>query len=129
MITRKKVQQCKKILVSGGENNNPMWKTPKKPIVVYGGVEDKAPSTMPILMPNTPSTMPIPMPNTPPSTASVAMLTAKTPPTPTVPSSDGPIEYSFEEVGIGFIKRPLKSGIDSTLTEKKKKTGKWLLDF
>ncbi|EXB52657.1 hypothetical protein L484_022434 [Morus notabilis] len=85
------------IILCGGENNNPMWKTPKKPIVVYGGVEDKAPSTMPILMPNTPSTMPIPMPNTPPSTASVAMLTAKTPPTPTVPSSDGPIEYSFEE--------------------------------
>ncbi|PON48365.1 Microtubule-associated protein, MAP65/Ase1/PRC [Parasponia andersonii] len=71
------------------DQKRPTW-TPTKPVIVVGGEGNKTPTTTPILVPNTPTTL-----------SSVAMLTAKTPPTPCVLFCDfpdqQPIEYSFEE--------------------------------
>lgn len=58
----------------------------------------------------TPKTMPIPMPTTP-SSVSIPMITATTPATQCLSlgaaimleNNDQPIEYSFEEVRVGFI--------------------------
>ncbi|KAL5539909.1 hypothetical protein UlMin_045087 [Ulmus minor] len=84
------------VLEDQNRKKNSTATTPLKPIMV-GEDENITPKAMQVL--NTPST------------ASIPLLTVKTPPTPSF-SSEQPVEYSFEEVRAGFF-LPKTNGIST----------------